>query len=108
MASELAPIDIAEAAEAARLVEEVESTGKRRRFTRGDRDVAVLAPAVPAVPVAADDILAELGRRRRRGMDIVAATAGIVRYDGLVLTREQEKAAFAQGVADEVAEQPAG
>src|SRR6266508_3998674 len=103
----LAPIDILQARELAHLVEEVETTGKRRRFTRGNRDVAVLSPAGDADPAVAADanaILAELARRRRHGLNIVAATAGIVRYDGPVLTREQEKVALAQGVADAVTE----
>ena len=108
MVSELSPIDITEAPELARLVEEVEATGKRRRFTRGDRDVAVLAPVTPATAAIANAVLAELDRRRRAGLDIVAATAGIVQYDGPVLTRDQEKAAFAQGVAAEDAEHLGG
>ena len=103
MGSELSPIDITDAPELARLVEEVETTGKRRRFTRGGRDVAVLAPVSQTAAATGHAVLAELERRQRQGLDIVAATAGIVQYDGPVLTREQEKAAFAQGVADEVA-----
>jgi hypothetical protein len=108
MVSELSPIDITEAPEFAWLVEEVETTGKRRRFTRGNRDVAVLAPVTPAAAATANAILAELNRRRQAGLDIVAATAGIIQYDGPVLTREQEKAAFAQGVAAEAAEHLGG
>ena len=103
MASELSPIDITNAPELAWLVEEVETTGRRRRFTRGGRDIAVLAPVSQTATTTANAALAELKRRRREGLDIVAATAGLVQYDGPVLTREQEKAAFAQGVADEVA-----
>jgi hypothetical protein len=95
MARELSPIDIYEAPELAWLVEEVETTGKRRRFTRGDRDVAVLVPVTPAAAATANAVLAELNRCRRAGWDIVAATAGIIQYDGPVLTRDQEKAAFA-------------
>ncbi len=108
MANELAPIDILQTPELAWLVEEVETTGKRRRFTRGNRDVAVLAPAAPAVPADADAVLAELDRRRRQGMSITDMTAGILSayatLPGATIDERirAEKAAFEQGVADEV------
>ena len=44
MASELSPIDISQLPDLARLVDEVERTGKSRRIRRAGRDVAVLAP----------------------------------------------------------------
>jgi hypothetical protein len=111
MASELSPIDIAEAPELDRLVEEVETTGRRRRFTRGDRDVAYLAPAEEAAPSGAADadaILAELERRRRQGLGVVAATAGILKpyvtrpTGSIQETIRAEKDAFEQAVADDV------
>jgi hypothetical protein len=110
MTNELAPIDLAQRPEFAALVEEVATTGKRRRFTRGNRDVAVLAPAEPAgtaLPADEDAILAELARRRRQGMDIVEATAGILQpyakpCGTIQETIRAETEAFEQGVADEV------
>ena len=111
MTRELAPIDISRTPELAGLVDEVEATGQRRRFTRGDRDVAYLAPAVDALPPDAidpDAVLAELERRRRQGLGVVAATAGILKpyaaRAGATIqeTIQAEKDAFEQGVADEV------
>jgi hypothetical protein len=111
MTNELAPIDLAQRPEFAALVEEVATTGKRRRFTRDNRDVAVLEPAESAdtaIPADADAILAELARRRRQGMSFVAATAGILKpyatgpRGTIQETIRAEKDAFEQAVADEV------
>jgi hypothetical protein len=114
MTNELAPIDITQTPELAWLVEEVEATGKRRRFTRGTRTIAVVEPAEPAVPAEAaapaDEhaVLAELDRRLRQGMNIAEATAGILQpyatgsRRSIQETIRAEKEAFVQGVADEV------
>ena len=119
MARELQPIDIAAMPELAHLVEEVEATGKRRRITRGDQDVAVLVPAsspaaprrrpVPAAqPVADEDdpIAAELERRRRQGLGIADQTAGIFKPYAKTPppTPREEKEAFEQAVAEQVME----
>jgi hypothetical protein len=110
MRSELPPIDIAALPELADVVEEVANTGRRRRITRGGRDVAYVTPAAHTPPPAeadADAVLAELARRRRQGLGVVDATAGILRpYVRPMATIQQtiraEKDAFEQAVADEV------
>jgi hypothetical protein len=122
MASELTPVDIRNLPELERLVEEVERTGKRRRITRGDRDVAVLMPAIsvrrqrrsnavrrPAID-GTDPILAELERRRRQGLNVADMTAGILKpyvtqsAATVQETIRAEKDAFEQAVADEAVE----
>src|SRR6187402_350039 len=45
MVRELAPIDIREVPELARLVDEVRAAGKPRRIVRDDEEIAVLLPA---------------------------------------------------------------
>jgi hypothetical protein len=47
MTSELAPIDIREVPELARLVDEVRASGKPRRLVAGEEEVALLVPARP-------------------------------------------------------------
>jgi hypothetical protein len=49
MTSELAPIDIHQVPELARLVDEVRASRKPRRLVAGDEDVALLVPT-PATP----------------------------------------------------------
>lgn len=116
MTNELAPIDIALLPELARLVEEVEATGKRRRLTRGDTDVAVLLPVaqrrqrLPAPPISVaderDPVIAELERRRRQGLNAAEMTAGILKSyaKSPPPTPAEEKDAFEQAVADQVME----
>jgi hypothetical protein len=48
MASELAPIDIRQIPELARLVDEVRASRKPRRIMRDDEEVALLVPVRPA------------------------------------------------------------
>ena len=95
MASELAPIDIRQIPELTQLVEEVRATGKPRRLTRDNEDVAVLVPvaAVRRRPV-----------RPRASLSITEETAGIFKNYRLPhpLTPREEREAFEQGVADEV------
>ena len=78
---------------------------------RNNRDVAYLAPAADAAPPGAPDpdaVLAELDRRRRQGLGVVAATAGILKpyathpARSIRETIRAEKDAFEQAVADEV------
>jgi hypothetical protein len=101
MTRELAPIDIRQIPELARLVDEVRTARKPRRIVRDDEDVALLVPA----PAASSPEKPRAARPRRfpKG-GLVAATAGIVQYDGPPLSLEEERAAFEQGVADEVQE----
>ncbi|MGD9894455.1 MAG: hypothetical protein AB7U18_24465, partial [Dehalococcoidia bacterium] len=84
--------------ELAPLIEEVESTGKPRRITRDDHDVAVLVP---------------VRTRRRRGApprvigrSITEETAGIFKDYRLArpLSPQEERNAFEEGVAQEVNE----
>jgi hypothetical protein len=98
MTSELAPIDVRQVPGLARFVEEVLRTRKRRRIVRDDEDVAVLIP--PASPRRRRS-----SRSRPRGMSITEQTAGIFKQYRLAqpLTPRQEREAFEQGVADEVA-----
>lgn len=129
MARELRPIEIGTIPELVRLADEVERTGRPRRLRHGGRDVAMLVPApitqdagsqsLPA-HIASHDrdesvapAAAEYDRRANRAGPplphypkggIVAATAGTVRYDGPVLSPEQEREAFERGVAAEVVE----
>ncbi len=103
MASELSPIDISRVPELAHLVDEVATTGKRRRITRGGRDVAVLQP----VAEPNDEQPTSRPLRFPKG-SVVAGTAGIVQYDGPPLTLEEERAAFERGVAEEVSERLGG
>jgi hypothetical protein len=119
MARELQPIDISAMPELAHLVEEVAATGRRRRLTHGDRDVAVLVPApsaaakrrrpIPAAQPAADPddpVIAELERRRRQGLNLAEMTAGILAPYAKTPppTPREEKDAFEQGVAEQVME----
>lgn len=101
MATELTPIDVRQVPELAHLVDEVRTTRKPRRITRDNEDLAVLVP----VPTAADAPRPHPARPLRfpKG-GLVAATAGIVQYDGPVVSIEEERAAFEQGVADEALE----
>jgi hypothetical protein len=100
MARELAPIDISLFPELAQLIEEVESTHQPRRIRRDGQDVAIVVPATSRLRDAAS--VFPLPRYPSGG--IVAATAGVVQYDGPVLTSEQERDAFERGVAAEVEE----
>ncbi|MGE0541324.1 MAG: hypothetical protein AB7R89_14215 [Dehalococcoidia bacterium] len=101
MTRELAPIDIRQIPELARLVDEVRASRKPRRIVRDDEDVALLVPA-PASSTAEYERAARPRRFPKGGL--VAATAGIVQYDGPTLSLEEERAAFEQGVADEARE----
>src|SRR4051812_6826519 len=120
MTRELQPIDIAALPELANLVEEVAATGKHRRITRGNRDVAVLVPAPavaprrrhrlkPLAPATAtadadDPLIAELERRHRAGLDLAERTAGILHPFAKTPppTPREEKDAFEQAVAEQV------
>jgi hypothetical protein len=108
MARELPPIDIATIPGLARLADEVERTRRPRRLHRNGRDVAVVMPLPPEAGSdrarLADEQL--IDRLRLSKGSIVAATAGVVRYDGPPLRPEEERAAFEQGVADEGMECP--
>ncbi len=99
MASELSPIDLATIPELAKLADEVERARQSRRLHRADRDVALLTPLAPAV---ADEPPRPTTRPLRfpKG-SLVAATAGIVQYEGPTLTLDQERAAFEQALADD-------
>jgi hypothetical protein len=95
MSEEPLPIDIADVPELAHLLEEVRTTRRPRLFTDHGKGIAVLYPLsqidAPRLPLP----------RFPKG-DVIAATAGILRHDGPALSIEEEKAAFEQGVADEV------
>jgi hypothetical protein len=97
MASELSPIDIWQLPGLAQLVEEVRATGKPRRITFNNEDVAVLVPVTPKRPRPA--------RHRPPHLSITEETAGIFKNYRLArpLTPREERDAFEQGVADEVA-----
>lgn len=102
--SDLAPIDVATIPALAELAAEVARTRQPRRLRHGDRDLAVLVP-IPApvddpLPAPVDDPPWQRAesRRRRKG-SVIAATAGAVRYDGPVLTAEEERAAYEQALA---------
>lgn len=101
MTRELTPIDIRQVPELDHLVDEVRTTRLTRRITRGNQDVALLVPVPPAADAQPQQTPAP--QRFPKG-GVVAATAGIVRYDGPALSIEQERAAFEQGVADEAME----
>ena len=110
MATELTPVDIGAMPELIRLVEEVRASGHPRRLRRAGEDVALLVPAPSAPKRRAKRTPARTGReafRLPKG-SAVAATAGIVRYDGPPLSIDEERAAFEQGVADEAAESMGG
>ena len=70
MASELTPIDITRVPGLAHLVEEVRTTRKPRRITRGDEDVAILMPA-------------SARRRRRDGLPRAAAIDAAIALAGV-------------------------
>jgi hypothetical protein len=87
----------------ANLARELARDGRTVVLRADDTDLVILSPA----------------RRRRRSVSgatpvlplprypkggVVAATAGAVRYDGPVLSREQEREAFELGVAAEALE----
>ncbi len=101
MTTELTPIDVRQVPELAQLVDEVRTTRKPRRITRDNEDLALLIPAPTAA--AAQHSRPSRPLRFPKG-GLVAATAGIVQYDGPVLSSEEERAAFEQGVADETLE----
>jgi hypothetical protein len=82
MASELTPIDITQVPDVARLIEEVEATGKPRRIRRGDRDVAIVMPAPPTRPAAA---------RARRFQKMLAVAQRNPDVDGDALLEELER-----------------
>jgi hypothetical protein len=82
MASELTPIDISQVPALARLVEEVEATGKPRRIRRGDRDVAIVMPATSSRRDTARD---------RRFRKMLAVAQGNPDVDGDALLEELER-----------------
>ena len=102
MTRELDSIDVSTIPELARLVDEVQRTRTPRLLRRDNRDVAVLAPAIVPEETEAAERAARPLRFPKGG--VVAATAGIVRYDGPPLTVEEEREAFERAVAEEVAE----
>jgi hypothetical protein len=108
-----APIDITHTPELLRLVDEVETTGQPRVLRRAGEDVAVLMP-VRRRATAGRAQRAEAGlpvsHSVRRSLDIVERTAGIFRQYAKhpPLTPEQEREAFEQGVAEQVAESTGG
>lgn len=97
--SDLAPIDVATIPALAELAAEVARTRQPRRLRHGDRDLAVLMPVTPSV----DEPPKHPAKSRRgRKASVVAATAGAVRYDGPVLTAEEERAAAEEAIAADV------
>ncbi len=116
MRGELPSVDIATMPELAHLVEEVETSGKRRRLTRHGRDVAVLLPARPPMRrrqrvsrtitrVGDEDemVVAEPARRRRQSLSVTEMTAGALKEYRLPrpLTPEEENEAFERAMAEE-------
>lgn len=106
MAHELAPIDITTVQDFLRLVDEVHTTGRARRLQRDHTDLAVLQPAHPTAgpwpdPTPRRPAVTAPWRPRFPPGGIVAATAGIVQYDGPVLSRDEESAAFEQALAED-------
>ncbi|MHB8573756.1 MAG: hypothetical protein ACYDCQ_00340 [Dehalococcoidia bacterium] len=97
MVREAAPIDISDMPEVTDLVDEVQHTGRPRMLSHNKKSVAILVPAVrtasPRPVRTPDDPLA-----------VVEQTAGIFRSAGRTppATPAEEKAAFAQSVAEEV------
>ena len=87
MASELTPIDITQIPDVARLIEEVEATGKPRRIRRGDRDVAIVMPAPASRQAAA---------RARRFQKMLAVAQRNPDVDGDALLEELEREDAAQ------------
>jgi hypothetical protein len=98
MTNELAPIDIRQVPGLAQLAEEVQQTGKSRRLIRDNEEIAVLRPLGKR----------QGARRRIGGPSITEQTAGIFKQYRLArpLTPREERAAFEQGVADEVSGGP--
>lgn len=88
MAREPAPIDIRSLPGLAAVIDEMLATCEPRRIVRDDTDVAVLVPISPRRTQGADaagppdteagDVIAELERRRKRGLSVIDMTAGIL------------------------------
>jgi hypothetical protein len=97
MTSELTPIDIRQVPELAHLVDEVQATRKPRRIVRDGEDLAVLMPT----PRRSRRPGAAPPPRTTRG--IAARTAGALKQYAKhpPATREEEKEAFAQALAEE-------
>jgi hypothetical protein len=99
MTSELSSMDISALPELVRLAEEVARTRRPRTLRRGSEAVAVLAPT------PAQSRRSRSARPSRDTRSIAERTAGsLKRYAKQPpATREEEKNAFGQAVAEEVA-----
>ena len=100
MTRETTPLDVSAIPELAKLARDTARAGRSVVLRVDDADLAVLSP----LPQRAQPDAPRLPLPRYPEGGIVAATAGAVRYDGPVLTHDQERAAFERGVAAEVAE----
>ena len=104
MKQELSPIDVSAIPELARLARDTAREGRSVVLRVDDTDLAVLSP----LPHRRRLDTPKLSLPRYPQGGIVAATAGAVRYDGPVLTAEEEREAFERGVAAEVEESLGG
>jgi hypothetical protein len=102
MAAELAPVDIRQVPGLASLVDEVQQTRRSLRILRDEEVVAILKPGPAKRP--------HVPRTRTAGPSITEQTAGIFKQYRLKqpLTPCEEREAFEQGVADEVAKDLGG
>ena len=97
---EATPLDVSAIPELAKLAGDIARTGQTVVLRVDDTDLAVIYPIHRRRPHEVDAPRLPLPRYPKGG--VVAATAGVVQYDGPVLTSEAEREAFERGVAAEV------
>jgi hypothetical protein len=98
MNSDVILVDVSSVPELAHLAKEVAEDGRSRILRADGANLAIVSPARKRRQD--QGTAAHLPRLPKRS--VVAATAGSVRYDGPVLTVEEESEAFERGVADEI------
>jgi hypothetical protein len=105
MVRDAATIDVTEISDLLSLAEEVRATGQPRVIRHDGEEIAVLMP-IRARRVAGATTTSTTVRRGRQGKSVVERTAGALRQYAKQppATIAEEKEAFVQGVAEEVAE----
>jgi hypothetical protein len=105
MARNLTAVEITETSELLRIAEEVRATGQPRVIRRDGEEIAVLMPIGPRRG-GAETSTPTTDQRRQSRQSIVERTAGALKHYAKrpPATIAEEKEAFVQGVAEEVAE----
>ena len=100
MARDVMPLDVSAMPELANLARELARDGRTVVLRVDDGDLVILSP-IRRRRRSRREVLAVLPPPRYPKGGVVAATAGAVRYDGPVLSPQQEREAFESGVAAE-------